>query len=194
MDVELSNSTAENTKPEVVLKPPAVTALRDRAAAESVERTPMERSVSMDIRAEREDLKQAAEQTMNVILDLDLDGTIRWVSPSWQEVVGTSPASVQGKPIAELLVENKTAFADTIESMQKDDSRSQIIRFSIAMGPSSVLSPILEPRDDRKEDDSSSAETQPELAHVLNLEAQGIMLYDRSSGRHSHVGLIVICT
>ena len=40
----------------------------------------MDRSYSEDMRAEREDLREAAEETLNVILDLGLDGHIKWVS------------------------------------------------------------------------------------------------------------------
>jgi len=59
-----------------MLAPPVVSHLRAQAAGSN-----MERSLSADIREEREDLREAAEQTLNVIMDLSLDGTIRWVSP-----------------------------------------------------------------------------------------------------------------
>ncbi|KAF2498454.1 putative response regulator receiver RIM15p [Lophium mytilinum] len=169
------------------LAPPAVAALKEDAAATGSSRVAMERSISMDIREEREDLKEAAEQSMNVIMDLNLDGNIRWVSPSWEAVIGTTPESVKGKAIADLLVGNSTQFADTQESMKKDDSRSQIIRFSIRMGPSSVLLPKRSPR--RKDSDEGPLAEEPcevEEEHILNLEAQGIMVYDRTSGGESH--------
>ncbi|OCK76181.1 hypothetical protein K432DRAFT_408378 [Lepidopterella palustris CBS 459.81] len=169
------------------LGPPAVLALKEQAMGTGPSRAQMERSISMDIRDQREDLKEAAEQSLNVIMDLDLDGNIRWVSPSWQEVIGTTPDSVQGKPIADLLVGNNTQFADTVESMKKDDSRSQIIRFSVLIGPSSVLRP--RPFDDSLESEQASPPGQaaePVEDHILNLEAQGIMVYDRTSGGESH--------
>ena len=147
------------------LAPPAVASLRAGAA-------PMERSLSEDIREEREELREAAEQTLNVILDLNLNGTIRWVSPSWVDVIGTQPDSVTGTAIADLIVsDNKTIFAEIVESMKKDDSRSQIIRFAIRRGPLSRLMPL----EIGKEDDD------------IDLEAQGIMVYDTASGGESHV-------
>ena len=169
------------------LTPPAVTALRQEDA-ELQRRGRMERTTSMDIREEREDLKEAAEQTLNVILDLGLDGLVRWVSPSWKDVIGTSQSSVQGKPIADILLTNKTAFADAVESMKKDDSRSQIIRFSVEMGPDSVLrAPRLdEPIDAGTSRDEALEGCEPDS--TLSLEAQGIMVYNRSSGGESHVG------
>lgn len=165
------------------LAPPAVTALRQEVAAG---RIPMQRTTSTDIREERDDLKEAAEQSLNVILNLGLDGIIRWVSPSWNDVVGTPAASVKDRPIADVLLSNKDAFANAAESMKKDDSRSQIVRFQVLMGPSSVLKRRpAEPED--TEDVVSPTGGDPEEERVLNLEGQGIMVYDRSSGGESHV-------
>ncbi|KAJ0271888.1 hypothetical protein COL940_010768 [Colletotrichum noveboracense] len=157
-----------------MLAPPAVTNLRSQAGA-------MERTLSEDIREEREELREAAEQTLNVIVDLNLDGTIRWVSPSWTDVIGTQPESVKGSAMADLIVsDNKTVFADTVESMKKDDSRSQRVRFAVAMGPLSKLLPL----EDIPELETDDAE---ECAPAtIDLEAQGIMVYDGVSGGESH--------
>lgn len=57
-------------------------------ANQELTRQSMERSPSMTMRAEKEDLKEAAEDTYNVIMDLDLDGKVRWVSDSWDYVIG----------------------------------------------------------------------------------------------------------
>ncbi|EOO00478.1 putative agc protein kinase protein [Phaeoacremonium minimum UCRPA7] len=153
------------------LAPPAVLSLRAQTAGV------MERSLSEDIREEREELREAAEQTLNVIVDLNLDGTIRWVSPSWVDVLGTPSDTVQGTAIADIVVsEPTTIFTDVVESMQKDDSRSQFIRFSVKLGPLSKLlnfETIKEPE--------AEIESQ-----VVDLEAQGIMVYDGASGGESH--------
>ncbi|KAI1447669.1 hypothetical protein F5Y02DRAFT_432325 [Annulohypoxylon stygium] len=155
------------------LAPPAVSSLRAQAIGRS-----MERSLSADIREEREELREAAEQTLNVIVDLNLDGTIRWVSPSWADVVGTQPDTVEGTAIADLIIsEEKSAFAEAITSMREDDSRSQYIRFTVALGPSSKLHPAEDCKE--AEDDESGPAT-------VELEAQGIMVYDRTTGNESH--------
>lgn len=149
----------------------------------------MERTSSMDIRAEREDLKAAAEQSLNVVLDLGLDGIIRWVSPSWKDVVGTPIESMKGKPIADVLLSQKEAFVEAVESMKKDDSRSQFIRFRVLMGPSSVFkkdSNKQEADEDKPKPQQDNVEEEEEEM-VLKLEGQGIMVYDRSSGGESHV-------
>ncbi|KAH8820308.1 putative Serine/threonine-protein kinase cek1 [Xylogone sp. PMI_703] len=170
-----------------MLAPPSVSTLREQAGGQ------MERSLSEDIREEREDLREAAEQTLNVIMDLSPDGTIRWVSPSWTEVIGTTPESVQGIPIRDLVLsDNKDVFKDVVESMKKDDSRSQIIRFTVQLGPHSKLAPI-ENRSRTKEETEENEEEKDvgepmevDTLQTIDLEAQGIMVYDRSSGGESH--------
>ncbi|KAL1964831.1 hypothetical protein VTN77DRAFT_6333 [Rasamsonia byssochlamydoides] len=180
------------------LAPPTVTALRQEARGSESPRMSMERSFSDDMRAERDDLREAAEQTLNVILDLGLDGRIKWVSPSWKQVVGSSPESVEGKAISDILLTNKTAFHDAVESMKEDDSHSRFIRFTVGMGPNSVLkySPEQPPPDEDQPvgeietaapDDEKRAQLEEERpTDVLNMEAQGIMVYDRSADGEGH--------
>lgn len=141
----------------------------------------MARSISQDIREEREELREAAEQTLNAIAYLNLDGTIKWVSPSWTDVVGTPFESVEGVPISNLIAsENKSVFTDVVDSMKKDDSKSHRVRFSIVLGALSKLRSL----DSIQAPDSS----QVPPAEVADLEAQGIMVYDSASGGESHVG------
>ena len=164
------------------LAPPAVTALRDE---DTRERMPIERTHSMDMRSEREDLKTAAEQSLNVILDLGLGGVIRWVSPSWKEVVGTPVESVKNKPIADLLLSNRDAFANAVQSMKEDDSKSRVVRFQVRKGPFSVLKQDI--GEDEMSDEEDTGEDAEDEEQVLNLEGQGIMVYDRSSDGEGHV-------
>ena len=146
-----------------MLAPPAVTALRKEAGTGSgaQQRVNMERSVSQDMREERQDLKEAAEHSLNVIMDLDL------------------------------IFAGKDGFAETIESVRKYDSRSHIARFSVRMGPHSILrrkrsKPAVE--DAQQSVPPSPTKTyEDDDDQVLNLEAQGIMVYDRSTGAESHV-------
>ena len=163
-----------------MLAPPVVSQLRAQAGGQ------MERSMSADIREEREDLREAAEQTLNVIMDLSLEGVINWVSPSWTDVIGTNLESVQGKPIRDILVsDNKDVFSESVESMKKDDSRSHIVRFSVQLGPASKLLPIEISPEQQGENEARDEQDEPP---TIDLEGQGIMVYNRSSGGESHVG------
>ncbi|KAE8149188.1 hypothetical protein BDV25DRAFT_4960 [Aspergillus avenaceus] len=182
------------------LAPPAVTALRQEARTIVPSLSPSNRSLSdeNDLQEERAELKEAAEQTLNVIVDLDLDGRIKWVSPSWKQVVGTDPESVEGRMISELIVDNKNAFHDAVEAMKEDDSRSRFIRFALQMGTDSVLKYSPEPPPVVQETAETSdiegvadreepaAEAEEHNHDILNMEAQGIMAYDRTSDGAGH--------
>ncbi|KAJ5801919.1 uncharacterized protein N7503_004369 [Penicillium pulvis] len=174
------------------LAPPAVTALRQEARNIHPK---MIRTLSENIREEREDLKEAAEQTLNIIVDLDLEGRIKWVSPSWRQVVGSAPETVEGQMISDLLLGNKNVFRDAIEAMKEDDSRSRFIRFTVQMGPDSVLKYAPEPRPTEPEEGTHEYTTEetiePSQAEgeqcddVLTMEGQGIMVYERDEDGHS---------
>ncbi|CAG8944409.1 unnamed protein product [Penicillium salamii] len=169
------------------LAPPAVTALRQEARNIHPK---MVRTLSDDMREEREDLKEAAEQTLNIIVDMDLEGRIKWVSPSWKQVVGSPPRSVEGHMISEILLGNRDVFGDAIESMRQDDSRSRFIRFAVQMGPDSVLrySPEPSPEAIKGQLDERDGSDIPreESNNVLNMEGQGIMVYDRTDDEAGH--------
>lgn len=191
----MSDNGSPNPK---FLAPPAVTALRQEARNINPKMT---RSMSDDMREEREDLKEAAEQTLNIIVDLNLDGRIKWVSPSWRQVVGSAPDSVEGRMISDILLGNKDAFHDAMEVMKEDDSRSRFIRFSVQMGPDSVLknAPESRPADtedgaEEKQTDEPTKPTEPmersqgeSDQNVLTMEGQGIMVYERSDDEAAHV-------
>ncbi|KAJ6127708.1 hypothetical protein N7471_008925 [Penicillium samsonianum] len=177
----------DSPKPQF-LAPPAVTALRQEARNIDPK---MVRTLSDNMREEREDLKEAAEQTLNIIVDMDLEGCIKWVSPSWKQVVGSSPESVEGHMISEILLGNKDVFRDAIESMKQDDSRSRFIRFALQMGPDSVLkyAPELPPAATENLAFGEKTEESQEEEHnhnVLNMEGQGIMVYDRTDDEAGH--------
>lgn len=165
------------------LAPPAVTSLRAQTAGT------LERSHSQNQREqEREDLREAAEQTLNVIVDLNLDATIRWVSPSWVDVIGTKPDTAEGTSIARVVVsEPTTIFTDVLEFMKEDDSGSKFIRFSVKVGPESkLLSPDSRARGSGKQRENQHDDD----ADVVDLEAQGILVHD--TGGESHVGFLIL--
>ncbi|CAG8104580.1 unnamed protein product [Penicillium olsonii] len=170
------------------LAPPAVTALRQEARNIHPK---MARTLSDDMREEREDLKEAAEQTLNIIVDMDLEGRIKWVSPSWRQVVGSSPRSVEGHMVSDILLGNRDVFRDAIESMRQDDSRSRFIRLAVQMGPDSVLRYSPEPSPAAMKGEPGS-EMEEEMTrgqdsnNVLNMEGQGIMVYDRTDDETGH--------
>lgn len=191
MYAQQPTSAMPNEKKPATLAPPAVTALRQEASGPQGNRQNMERTVSQDMREERQDLKEAAEHSLNIIMDLDLQGKIRYVSPSWKDVIGSLPHEVTGKPVLDIIYAGADTFAETIESVRKYDSRSHIARFSVRLGQHSVLQKRRsKPTALDQADASPVSPTGPieEEEQFLNLEAQGIMVYDRATGEESHVG------
>jgi len=168
--------------------PQVIAELRNEANHDLATRGQMERSLSQDMREERDDLKRAAEHAVNAVLDLELDGLIRWVSPSWDLLTGTKSSLVIGKHICEIIMsEHKEIFIDAVESMRKDDSKSRIIRFDVVrQRENAVLKQSDVVNTEEQTDQTPITEKGPEDEEV-SLEAQGIMVYDRSTGRESHV-------
>lgn len=163
---------------------PAVAELRHNADHSKISllRGQMERTTSADIRQEGKELQEAAEQTLNVILDLTLDGKIRWASPTWNQVVGIPFDTVKGKPVADVLVGDNQVFDDAVASMRKDDSGSKFLRFSVGLRADMSLKIPMIP-----EETEDGCEAFEDDSRILHLEAQGIMVYDRSTGEESHV-------
>jgi serine/threonine-protein kinase RIM15 len=180
---------ASNEK--ATLTVPAVSALRGDMAASDPSKGLMERSTSEDIREEREDLKEAAEYTKSVVVELSPDGIIRWVSPSWLDVVGTAPYVILGKPIASILVSEQNVFEKATETMRKDDARSQNIRFTVMVGPASTMNKKYRKSISGLPQEGESPTTKEKSS--LDLEGQGIMVYDRSTGKESHVSISGFC-
>lgn len=172
--------------PAPMLTSPAVAALKREQPTTAASKMAMLRTLSEDIREEREDLKEAAEYNQSVVVDLALDGTIRFVSPSWLDVVGTLPESVVGKPIEDLLVSAKDVFINATEVIRKDDARSHNVRFTVLMGPASSLRRKHTRSQDRMVELREGEDDIPE-DRPLDLEGQGIMVYDRTTGQESHV-------
>lgn len=158
---------------------PQVAALKyDAGVGPEPHKVMMERSFSQDIQEGTQELKHAAEQTRNIILDLGLDGIIRWVSPSWTDVVGTQLEVVKGKPISQFIRDDPSAFEKAVAALKSNDSKSQYVKFAVALSPHSSLHPMLEAQ-------SSVSETE-DGKELLQLEGQGIMVWDRATGGESH--------
>ena len=100
----------------------------------------------------------------------------------------TTRESVQDRPIAAILLDDKDAFKNAVETMQNDDSRSFKVRFSVLVGPKSKLA-----RDPAaaaalaSEEEAFPMEGVKEEENILTLEGQGILIYDKTSGEASHV-------
>lgn len=167
---------------------PTVAALKyDAGVGPEPQKVMMERSFSQDIQEGTQELKDAAEQTRNIILDLGLDGTIRWVSPSWTDVVGTQLENVKGKPISLYIEGDKEVFDRAIIALKSNDSKSQYVKFGLMTSENGALGPMLDAQSSQSEKSDTGDEPPPSDERVLlELEGQGIMVWDRATGSESH--------
>lgn len=167
---------------------PTVAALKyDAGVGPEPHKVMMERSFSQDIQEGTQELKDAAEQTRNIILDLGLDGTIRWVSPSWTDVIGIQLENVKGKPISQYLEGDKEVFEKAITALKSNDSKSQYVKFGIMIPENGALGPMLDAQSSQSEkSDAGDEPTTSDERALLELEGQGIMVWDRATGGESH--------
>lgn len=104
--------------------------------------------------------------------------------PSNMLIFRTSRDSVLEKPISSVLLEDqKKVFERAVESMTGDNSRSHRIRFALPIGPNSRV-PDGVP-EAIKEVESTEDGKEPQS--LLEIEAQGILIYDRKTGDNIHV-------
>ncbi|KAK5072638.1 rim15, signal transduction response regulator [Lithohypha guttulata] len=167
---------------------PTVAALKyDAGVGPEPHKVMMERSLSQDIQEGTRELKDAAEQTRNIILDLSLDGIVRWVSPSWTDVVGTQLENVKGKPISQYIQGDKDVFTKAITALKSNDSKSQYVKFAITTSESGALGPMLDVQSSQSEKSLEDGQNNTRDEQVLlELEGQGIMVWDRATGGETH--------
>src|SRR5256885_15217262 len=115
-DPTMPHEAPTNTRDDNSLTSPVVTAMKNDAGFNPGHS--MQRSFSQDIQEGAQELKEAAEQSRNIILDLGMDGIIRWVSPSWTDVVGNNLDNVRGNPISRFIADDPEVFTRAIESLK----------------------------------------------------------------------------
>ena len=191
---------ANETHPPTPIEPAAAAVTKDNATQDGDGQNKMVRSISMDIREEREDLKRAAEHNLNAILELNLAGQIKWVSPTWQDLTGVPSSKVLGRPVRDVVVDEEDVFGACVEAMRNDDSKSRIVRFSIASPRLPLLheegsgdeTPIDGGRqlmgvEEHLQQSTDSPRNGKTTEHDnLDLEAQGIMVYNRATGEEDY--------
>lgn len=74
---------------------------------------------------EQIDLRLASGDNPTVVMELDLDGNVRYLSQNWEVIVGTSIKKIIGKPISNIVIGNGpddlNVFVVAMNQMVKDD-------------------------------------------------------------------------
>lgn len=80
-------------------------------------------------------LQVATENNPSMVLELTLDGKVRYISESWSLIVGSSPPT--GVNIADLLLDSdQHLFSRTMDAMLVDDTLSYTVTFRVRRGSS----------------------------------------------------------
>ncbi|SGZ53944.1 CIC11C00000000377 [Sungouiella intermedia] len=87
--------------------------------------TPVNPSISDQL-----DLRQASSNNPTVVIELDMDCNLRYVSKNWESLVGTSIKKILNKPISNILIGSTDAdlhvFNDAVAQMVQDDASYKI--------------------------------------------------------------------
>ncbi|KAL6941921.1 hypothetical protein ACO0QE_003083 [Hanseniaspora vineae] len=78
-------------------------------------------------------LQKASNSDTTILMELDLEGNIKYISQVWEKIIGTIPEEMIGKPISEFVIGSdydKSVFERTMELMLEDDS-SYRIKFTL---------------------------------------------------------------
>lgn len=79
---------------------------------------------------EQIDLRLASLNNPTIIMELDLDGSIRYLSKNWEYIVGTSISKITNGPISKIILGNNEedykVFNQAIESMARDDASYKV--------------------------------------------------------------------
>ncbi|ODV65634.1 hypothetical protein HYPBUDRAFT_95857, partial [Hyphopichia burtonii NRRL Y-1933] len=79
----------------------------------------------VEIFQEQIDLRLASSNNPTAVMELDLDGNIRYLSRNWEVIVGTNIKKLVGKSISNILIGNSEddlkVFNNAIDQMVKDD-------------------------------------------------------------------------
>ncbi|KAM3126379.1 hypothetical protein CJJ07_000925 [Candidozyma auris] len=167
-----------------------------------------------DVLKEQIDLRLASNNP-SVVMELDLDGKIRYMSKNWEHMVGTSVKKLTGKPISSILIgssdQDLQVFNNAISQMVTDNA-SYKVKFltatnDVSRGDVSVQSDQSshEERDsvssdqEREPEGSVPTNTTPETldtastssqvsnnGDVIELEAQGIVIQDTKTNLPSY--------
>ncbi|KAG5519964.1 hypothetical protein PMAC_000241 [Pneumocystis sp. 'macacae'] len=143
---------------------------------------------------EEYDLEQTVRenQRINILIELSLDGKLKWLSPSWKDIVGIDSKQALGRPISDFLVGDDNVFSRAINVLLEDDSHIFRIYFNVVTN----LSPIDEIERDisfisNNEETASfknknEVSSRKKLTGVLEMEGHGILIRDRFTSNAIH--------
>lgn len=83
----------------------------------------------VEIIQEQIDLRLASSDNPTAVMELDLDGNIRYLSQNWETIVGTKIKKLVNRPISNIIIgndEDSKVFSNSIEQMVRDDGSYKV--------------------------------------------------------------------
>ncbi|GEQ66748.1 hypothetical protein JCM33374_g411 [Metschnikowia sp. JCM 33374] len=149
-------SPRSNAKPFQDPKPPSGTTTAKNSGSESASPKPSHTLPMLTtVMQEQLDLRLASAENPTVVMELDIDCNLTYVSRSWEKLVGTSVKKLLHKPISNIVIGSTdadlTIFNDAVAQMIADNA-SYKVKFVTAANdihttPASPTSDASEPSD-----------------------------------------------
>ncbi|KAJ1723819.1 rim15, signal transduction response regulator [Coemansia erecta] len=103
----------------------------------------------------------AVDKGQNMLLEIGLDGRIRYISPTCRHILGTDPTSLIDQQASAIFDEEGIQICrSAVEQLLADNTRTVEINVRVHS---------------------------PSLTHACNVEAKGMLIYNRSKSEPSHV-------
>lgn len=165
---------------------------------------------------EKINLRLASKNSMTVVMELDMDGNVRYLSKSWESLVGSPVKRIVGRPVSDIIVGNNPedfkVFHNAMDQMVRDDLTYKIkfmvrlyggrrrigdyildnaSNLSMTSPTGSVDNSSLDSEEEYKDASSSnfsevSDGEDKRENDIMELEAQGILIHDGKTRLPTH--------
>ncbi|KAJ1965738.1 rim15, signal transduction response regulator [Dipsacomyces acuminosporus] len=103
----------------------------------------------------------AVDQGLNILMEVSLDGRVRYVSPAWQRLLGSDPEELVDCPVSAIFdAEDVQVCRSAVEQLLADNTRTVETTIKVHC---------------------------PDYSAVASVEAKGMLIYNRSRNEPSHV-------
>ena len=165
---------------------------------------------------EKINLRLASKNSMTVVMELDMDGNVRYLSRSWESLVGSAVKKIVGRPVSDLIVGNNPedfkVFHNAMDQMVRDDLTYKVkfmarlyegrrrmgdyilddaSNLLVTSPAGSVDNSFLDSEEEYKDASSSnfsevSDNGYKEENDIIELDAQGILIHDGKTRLPTH--------
>lgn len=150
-----------------------------------------DQDLTADTNEEQDDLVEATARNPTAVLELDMDCNVRFLSKSWETLVGTKIKKIVHRPVADIVIADsdfdKNVFTRALEIMTVDDL-SYRVKFITPTNYNHEAS------DNESSNSSNEDNDAPDSIHsgistdggFIEMEGQGILIHDVKTHLPTH--------